>query len=53
MQKEIILKALDFETLDEREEYYRVEEAFKDGGFALTDPATLNKFRKAFKNLIA
>ena len=36
-----------------RKDEYRAEGACKEGGFALTDPVVLSKFRSAFKDLIA
>ena len=31
---------------------YRLPEAYKDGGFALTDPIILSKYRSAAKEII-
>ena len=42
----------DIEIIDLNDDY-RCPSAYKNGGFALTDQAVINKFRSAFKNLIA
>lgn len=39
--------------LIQRDDDYRAPDAYKDGGFALADPAVVTKFRTAFKTLLA
>ena len=43
---------LTFFRIIQAKDDYRVQNIYKDGGFALDDEETLQKFRNAFKDLI-
>lgn len=51
LKKKIFDNALNFKPVDRSDEY-RVPDAYKDGGFGLTDQVILSKYRTAGKEII-